>query len=187
MLEAICHDMVERKSHDIEEIRLSLNLSPQYLDRGDFYKKLSTTLQNFGISPTLIEVEVTENICIRNPEHVIGQLNMLCGLGVSVAIDDFGTGYSSLAYLQRFSIHTLKIDQSFVQEIHWENSHSPIILAIISIASGLGLNVIAEGVETKIQEKYLAEAGCKIMQGYLYHRPLSQQSLIQLLVEQKIR
>ena len=130
-----------------------------------------------------MEIEVTENTFIRNPEHAIDQFNKLAQLGVSIAIDDFGTGYSSLAYLQRFSIHTLKIDQSFVKEIHWESTHSPIILAIISIARGLGLNVVAEGVETEIQARYLERAGCKIMQGYLYHPPIPKSTLIQKLVQ----
>jgi EAL domain-containing protein (putative c-di-GMP-specific phosphodiesterase class I) len=184
MLEAICSDLIEWNVPGVEQIKLSLNLSPQYLDRGDFAKKLKSILKRYNIPPRQLEVEVTENICIRNPEHAIGQLNMLCELGVSVAIDDFGTGYSSLAYLQRFSIHTLKIDQSFVKEIYWEKTHSPIILAIISIAKGLGLNLVAEGVETEVQARYLERAGCEIMQGYFYHRPLSQKKLIQMLVQQ---
>jgi EAL domain-containing protein (putative c-di-GMP-specific phosphodiesterase class I) len=89
-----------------------------------------------------------------------------------VAIDDFGTGYSSLAYLHRFPVHTIKIDQSFVKEIQDEHSHYPVVLAIISIARGLGLNLIAEGVETEVQARYLRANGCLMMQGYLYYRPM---------------
>ncbi len=92
---------------------------------------------------------------------------------MSVAIDDFGTGYSSLSYLHRFPIHTIKIDQSFVKEIHDEHGHYPVILAIISIARGLGLHLIAEGVETDVQARYLKANGCMTMQGYLFHRPIS--------------
>ena len=185
MLEAICSDLTECNSTRNEKINFSLNLSPQYLDRGDFFNKLKNTLVRYNISPQQVEVEVTENICIRNPEHAASQLNMLGELGVSVAIDDFGTGYSSLSYLKRFSIRTLKIDQSFVKEIHWENTQSPIILAIISIAKGLGLNLVAEGVETEIQARYLERAGCKIMQGYYFYRPLSQKMLIETLSRQE--
>ena len=130
-------------------------------------------LVRYGISPAQIEVEITENICIRNPQYAIEQLNKLCQLGVSVAIDDFGTGYSSLSYLHRFPIHTIKIDQSFVKEIHDEHGHYPVILAIISIARGLGLHLIAEGVETEVQARYLKANGCLTMQGYLFHRPIS--------------
>ena len=171
MIGALCRDMLQWKNIG-NQVRLSLNLSPQYLDRGDFYEKMRNALLRYGIAPSQIEVEITENICIRNPQHAIEQLNKLGQLGVSVAIDDFGTGYSSLAYLHRFPVHTIKIDQSFVKEIHDEHGHYPVVLAIISIARGLGLNLIAEGVETESQARYLRANGCLTMQGYLYHRPM---------------
>jgi diguanylate cyclase (GGDEF)-like protein/PAS domain S-box-containing protein len=173
MIGALCRDMQQWNAAGGQAIRLSLNLSPQYLDRGDFFEKMRGALTRYSISPDQIEVEITENICIRNPQYAIDQLNKLCQLGVSVAIDDFGTGYSSLSYLHRFPIHTIKIDQSFVKEIKEEHGHYPVILAIISIARGLGLNLIAEGVETEVQARYLKANGCLTMQGYLYHRPIS--------------
>jgi diguanylate cyclase (GGDEF)-like protein/PAS domain S-box-containing protein len=173
MIGALCRDMLQWNAAGGQAIRLSLNLSPQYLDRGDFFEKMRGALARYAISPDQIEVEITENICIRNPQYAIDQLNKLCQLGVSVAIDDFGTGYSSLSYLHRFPIHTIKIDQSFVKEIKEEHGHYPVILAIISIARGLGLNLIAEGVETDVQAHYLKANGCLTMQGYLYHRPIS--------------
>ncbi|MBI3222947.1 MAG: EAL domain-containing protein [Nitrosomonadales bacterium] len=184
MLEAIFSDLIEWNAVGGEAIRMSLNLSPLYLDRGGFFEKLKGSLTRYGVPAEQIEVEVTENICIRNPQRAIEQLNRLDQVGVSVAIDDFGTGYSSLAYLQRFPIHTIKIDQSFVREIHRDDSHAPIVLAVISIAKGLGLNVIAEGVETETQASYLQRAGCSTMQGYLYHRPIPQRQLINLLQRQ---
>jgi EAL domain-containing protein (putative c-di-GMP-specific phosphodiesterase class I) len=141
-------------------------------------------LMSYGISPSQIEVEITENICIRNPQHAIEQLHKLCQLGVSVAIDDFGTGYSSLSYLHRFPIHTVKIDQSFVKEIHDEMGHYPVILAIISIARGLGLHLVAEGVETREQARYLQANGCTTMQGYLYHRPIPLQQFLNVINQQ---
>jgi len=184
MLGALCRDMLLWNAAGGDNIRLSLNLSPQYLDRGDFFEKMRGALTRYGISPAQIEVEITENICIRNPQYAIEQLNKLCQLGVSVAIDDFGTGYSSLSYLHRFPIHTIKIDQSFVKEIHDENGHYPVILAIISIARGLGLHLVAEGVETEVQARYLQANGCSTMQGYLYHRPLALATFIDVLNEQ---
>ncbi len=184
MIGALCRDMLQWNASGGEAIRLSLNLSPQYLDRGDFFEKMRGALVRYGISPAQIEVEITENICIRNPQYAIEQLNKLCQLGVSVAIDDFGTGYSSLSYLHRFPIHTIKIDQSFVKEIHDEHGHYPVILAIISIARGLGLHLIAEGVETDVQARYLKANGCLTMQGYLYHRPIALTNFIKLLTEQ---
>ncbi len=184
MLGALCRDLLLWNAAGGDAIRLSLNLSPQYLDRGDFFEKMRGALTRYGISPAQIEVEITENICIRNPQYAIEQLNKLCQLGVSVAIDDFGTGYSSLSYLHRFPIHTIKIDQSFVKEIHDEQGHYPVILAIISIARGLGLHLVAEGVETEVQARYLEANGCTTMQGYLYHRPISLSHFIHVLQEQ---
>ncbi|WP_156885600.1 putative bifunctional diguanylate cyclase/phosphodiesterase [Massilia niastensis] len=178
MIGALCRDMLQWKMVGGADVRLSLNLSPQYLDRGDFFEKMRGALLRYGIAPGQIEVEITENICIRNPQYAIEQLNKLCQLGVSVAIDDFGTGYSSLSYLHRFPIHTVKIDQSFVKEIHEQGGHYPVILAIISIARGLGLHLIAEGVETVEQANYLRSNGCHTMQGYLYYRPIPLQDFI---------
>ncbi len=184
MLEAICSDLLEWRTCSGEALRLSINISPQYLDRGDFFEKLNQALIRHQIPPSQIEVEVTENICIRNPQVAIEQLEKLCQLGVSVAIDDFGTGYSSLSYLHRFPIHTIKIDRSFVMEIQDPDAQFPVVLAIVAIAKGLGLNLVAEGVETDVQSRYLQDAGCKIIQGYLYHRPMSQDTLLGLLQTQ---
>lgn len=184
MLEAICRDILVWNSVGGESVRLSLNLSPQYLDRGDFFGKLKDALIRYGVAPSQIEVEVTENICIQKPQTAIDQLDKLCQLGVSIAIDDFGTGYSSLSYLHRFPIHTIKIDRSFVMEIKDEGAQFPVILAIISIAKGLGLNLVAEGIETAVQERYLEKSGCETMQGFLYHKPMSQKTLVDLLRNQ---
>jgi diguanylate cyclase (GGDEF)-like protein/PAS domain S-box-containing protein len=181
MLEAICSDFLQWTGIGGDDLRLSLNISPQYLDRGDFFEKLKNALVRHHIPPGQIEVEVTENICIRNPQNAIDQLDKLCQLGVSVAIDDFGTGYSSLSYLHRFPIHTIKIDRSFVMEIQDPSAQFPVVLAIVAIAQGLGLNLVSEGVETPVQAKYLADAGCKIMQGFLYHQPMAQGRLMELL------
>lgn len=181
MLEQICRDLLAWNMVGGEALRLSLNISPQYLDRGDFFEKLRQALIRHRIAPSQLEVEVTENICIRNPQTAIDQLDKLCQLGVSVAIDDFGTGYSSLSYLHRFPIHTIKIDRSFVTEIRDASMHFPVVLAIVAIAHGLNLNLVAEGVETPVQAGYLADAGCRIMQGFLYHQPMSQSRLLTLL------
>ncbi len=181
MLEAVCRDMRDRNMAGLVPIRISMNISPQYLDRGDFAERMRQVLPQYSIPPEQIEVEITENICIRNPQHVNEQLTRLCQIGVSVAIDDFGTGYSSLSYLHRFPIHTVKIDQSFVKEIQREDGHFPVVLAIISIAKGLGLNLIAEGVESEVQARYLEQCGCVTMQGYHYFQPLPARTLFEVL------
>jgi len=184
MLEAVCRDLTAWNAVGGDPIYMSINLSPHYLDRGDYVDKLKNTLDRFQISPSQLEVEVTENICIRNPLTAIEQLNKLCQLGIKVAIDDFGTGYSSLSYLHRFPIHILKIDRSFIMPIEDEYMQFPVVLAIISIAKGLGLKLVAEGVETEVQKRYLERAGCETIQGYYFHRPMQQAKLLALLEEQ---
>jgi diguanylate cyclase (GGDEF)-like protein/PAS domain S-box-containing protein len=181
MLKAVCRDLALWNTQVEDRVRLSLNVSPQYLDCGDFVEKMKTALNRHALAPSQIEVEITENICIRNPQYAIEQLNKLGQIGVSVAIDDFGTGYSSLAYLHRFPVHTIKIDQSFIREIQQMQAHYPVVLAIISIAKGLNLNVVAEGVETETQAAYLEQVGCTTMQGFLYYRPVSSAQFVQLL------
>lgn len=185
MLGALCRDLLQWNAVGGSAVRLSLNISPHYLDHGDFYDKIRAALSRYGIPPSQIEVEITENVCIRNPQYAIEQLNKLCRLGISIAIDDFGTGYSSLSYLHRFPVHTIKIDQSFVKEIQRDNGHFPVVMAIISIAHGLGLNLVAEGVETKTQARYLEQLGCKVMQGYYYYKPLSRLQFLELLREKR--
>jgi diguanylate cyclase (GGDEF)-like protein/PAS domain S-box-containing protein len=184
MLEAVCRNLRDWNARTSTALRLSINLSPQYLDRGNFSEKLKNALERNDLSASQFEVEVTENICIRNPLNAIEQLNRLCQLGVSIAIDDFGTGYSSLSYLHRFPIHTLKIDRAFVMEIRDETTLLPVVLAIISIAKGLKLHLIAEGVETVTQKRYLAQAGCQTFQGYYFYRPMRQDKLLALLQAQ---
>jgi diguanylate cyclase (GGDEF)-like protein len=181
MLDAVCLDLKKWSTVCDEKFRLSLNISPQNLDHGNFPAKLFETLKRNKIFPSQIEIEITENISIRSPQQAIVQLDQLCRLGVTIAIDDFGIGYSSLSYLHKFPIHTIKIDKAFVSEIQSEQGHYPIVLAIIAIAKGLGLRLVAEGVETETQARYLMQAGCVTMQGYLYHRPMSSDKLLQVL------
>jgi len=185
MLEAVCCDLLQWNALGEERIHMSINVSPHYLQRGDFYDGLRDTLEHYRIAPAQIEVEVTENICIRNPLAAIEQLNKLCQLGVKVAIDDFGTGYSSLSYLHLFPIHVLKIDRSFVVPIEDDTMQYPVVLAIISIAKGLDLKLVAEGVETEVQKRYLEQAGCQTFQGYYFHKPIRQEAILPLLRAQQ--
>jgi len=161
--------------------QISINLSPTYLERYDFSEKIQETLNYYQIMPSQIEIEILENINISNMEHVINQLHKLNQLGVKIAIDDFGTGYSSLNYLERFPVDTIKLDQIFIKEIKEKSIKSPIISAIISIAQGLDLNLIAEGVETEFQSNYLQNLGCFLMQGFFYSKPLPSNQFTKLL------
>lgn len=181
MLDAVCLDLKKWSTVCDEKFRLALNISPQNLDHGNFPAKLFETLKSNKIFPGQIEIEITENISIRSPQQAIVQLDQLCRMGVTIAIDDFGIGYSSLSYLHKFPIHTIKIDKAFVSEIQSEQGQYPIVLAIIAIAKGLGLRLVAEGVETETQARYLIQSGCVTMQGYLFHRPMSSENLLEVL------
>jgi EAL domain-containing protein (putative c-di-GMP-specific phosphodiesterase class I) len=114
---------------------------------------------------------------MKNPENTIAILERLRSMGVRTSIDDFGTGYSSLSYLKRFSIHTLKIDQSFVREIAFDSSDAAITASVVELAHNLGLDLVAEGVETLSQLNYLASRGCDRIQGYLVGQPMASDSL----------
>ena len=181
MIKSVCQDVRYWRKMHCRPVQIGINLSPSCLDHEDFYGKLRHALIENDVPPSQIEVEITENFCIGEPEHAVDQLNKLANIGVRVAIDDFGTGYSSLAYLHRFRIHTLKIDQSFVREIKENAVHFPVVLAVISIAQGLKLDLIAEGVETTMQADYLEQAGCRTMQGFLFHRPMARAEFSQLI------
>jgi diguanylate cyclase (GGDEF)-like protein len=181
MVESVCRDVRFLRDRGKEEVRISINLSPTCLMRDNFFRTLSNSLDTWKIPGEQIEVEITENICIRNPEAAIQQLKKLQGLGTRIAIDDFGTGYSSLAYLQRFPVDTLKIDRSFISEIGHDGGHFPVVLAVVAIASGLSLDLVAEGVESATQADYLEQAGCRIMQGYHFHKPMQLEQFADLL------
>jgi diguanylate cyclase (GGDEF)-like protein/PAS domain S-box-containing protein len=181
MIRALCRDMAAWSGIGPDGFKLSVNLSPQYLDRPDFIDRLQNNLLCHAVRPGQIEVDITENVCLRDPQHAIEQLNKLAGMGISVAIDDFGTGYSSLAYLHRFPVRTIKIDPSFVHEIRAADGHYPVVLAIISIARGLHLNLIAEGVDNDVQARYLHANGCMVMQGPLFYRPMPIGHLVETL------
>jgi EAL domain-containing protein (putative c-di-GMP-specific phosphodiesterase class I) len=129
-------------------------------------------LQETGLDPRLLDLEITEGSAMKNPENTIRTLEALKRLGVSVAIDDFGIGYSSLNYLKRFPIDIIKLDQSFVQDLAFDPGDRAIASAVIALANSFGLIVIAEGVETAEQLAILREQGCNHMQGYFFSLPL---------------
>lgn len=149
------------------ELALSVNVSATQFQQANFIDSLAQCLEETGLPPGRLELELTESILIHNVEETLRRLEDLVALGVRLSIDDFGTGYSSLAYLKRFPIHKLKIDQSFVRDIPHDESDTAIATAVIGLAGVLKLRVIAEGVETDIQRQFLLDAGCHEFQGYL--------------------
>ncbi|WP_404368930.1 EAL domain-containing protein [Marinobacter sp.] len=151
-----------------ENLRLSVNLSPIQVDHPRFVENLMEQLQLQNFPPGNLEIEITENVIMSDLEQISIKLRELARLGVRIAIDDFGTGYSSLNYLHRLPIHTLKVDQSFVREIRTGDDGACIVNAIVAMAHGLKLDIVAEGVETDIQLAYLKGLGCHQVQGFFY-------------------
>ncbi|WP_018872876.1 bifunctional diguanylate cyclase/phosphodiesterase [Thioalkalivibrio sp. ALJ16] len=159
------------------ELRLAINLSPVLVERDDFVEDFLGILGETGFPPDLLEVEITENLLMSDTVDTVHKLNRLCAAGVQIAVDDFGTGYSSLSYLQKLPIHTLKIDRSFTHTICQEDE-ACIVNAIISMARGLQMNIVAEGVETEAHRDYLQRLECPMMQGFLFSPPAPLHALL---------
>jgi EAL domain-containing protein (putative c-di-GMP-specific phosphodiesterase class I) len=165
--------------------RMSVNLSPSEIRRGGVVERVSRILNETGLPPDRLELEITESGLMETGGSAEQFLHMLHSLGVTLTIDDFGTGYSSLAYLKRFPVHQLKIDRSFVQDLPGNDNDGQLVATMIAMARGLKLAVVAEGVEMPDQEAYLASRGCDLVQGYLYSRPLPAPALAAWLQERQ--
>jgi diguanylate cyclase (GGDEF)-like protein/PAS domain S-box-containing protein len=163
------------------ELYISVNVSPRQFRNDQFIKDVDDAIALSGLKAHQLLLEITEGILMSDPEHAEALLTELTARGVRIAIDDFGTGYSSLAYLKRFPIATLKIDRAFIRDLPESVKDAAICNAIISLASHLGLTTVAEGVETEAQLGFLAENGCRLIQGYLTGRPLLPAHAIELL------
>lgn len=168
VLNTACEDMQRWRNVGSNDIRMAVNFSASQIEQADFVKMVQRTLKQSGLPSRSLEIELTEDSIMKDIGAVIGKLALLADSGVSVAIDDFGVGYSSLSYLRKLPIHTLKIDRSFVQDIRSERDAGSLVSAIVSMASGLTLNSVAEGVETDTQVNFLRRLGCYEMQGFLF-------------------
>ncbi len=165
--------------------RIAINVSPKQFRQSSFVSQVKKTLEEFQLDPCRLEIELTEGVVIADVDDTIRKMHALKSLGISISIDDFGTGYSSLAYLIKLPIDVLKIDQSFGRDITCDKNNSVIVETIISMAQHLKMNVIAEGVETEAQLKHLAIQGCRILQGYLFSKPLVSEEFAEFYSEHK--
>ena len=166
-------------------MRLSVNFSARQFQQPSFITSVAEILKTTNLDPRWVEVEITESSIMKEPDQAIEKLHELKLMGIRVAIDDFGTGYSSLNYLKRFPIDTLKIDKTFVADVCKDPHDTAIVRAIITLGHALDLTVIAEGVETQEQLKYLSSLGCDVVQGFLFSKSLSAPVFEELLVEQR--
>lgn len=171
VLRASCRQLAEwREAGMPRHVRMAVNVSGQDFERDDLVGSVMGALAEFGIEPSALELEITESILMRDTERTNVTLEALKREGVPIAIDDFGTGYSSLAYLQRFAVSRLKIDRVFVQALE-ETQDGTIAEAVIALGHRMGMEVLAEGVETEAQLASLASVGCDLVQGFLPGRP----------------
>lgn len=153
-------------------LTIAINLSVRQFQSDTIVDTIKRTIHDYNISPTLLELEITESIAIHDNESVRNILGAISNIGISIAMDDFGTGYSSLSGLRDLPINIVKIDQSFVRNINIDEESTFMIKAILQLAKGLKLTTIAEGVETEEQLIFLKENGCDIAQGYLIGKPM---------------
>ena len=172
VLQAACRQIREWQHTQLNRIIMSVNISPQQVYLDDVVAIVKDAVADAGIRPELLDLEITESLLMRDIEATIEALKRLKNFGVSLSIDDFGTGYSSLSYLKRFPIDALKIDQSFVQDLHRDADDAAICAAILAMAHSLNLRVVAEGVELEEQLDFLRRHNCEQVQGYLFSKPL---------------
>ncbi len=162
-------------------LRVAVNLSARQFKQPSLVDAISRALEDTGLDPRFLDLELTENIVLGNAQATIETMQQLCAMGIRISIDDFGTGYSSLRYLRRFPISTLKIDRSFVRDIDVDPDGAAIATAVINLGHSLRLNVVAEGVETTEQLEFLCAGGCNQIQGYVFSRPLPPEQIAGLL------
>ncbi|TFW31212.1 putative bifunctional diguanylate cyclase/phosphodiesterase [Duganella callida] len=181
VLEEACRQISVWQAETGQRVSIAVNISPRQFAAPGFLAHLEDLLATSHVDPACLELEITESVMVEDAESAIALLHRLRALGLRLAIDDFGTGYSSLAYLSRFPIHKLKIDQSFVRNMHAVSEQAAIVQATISLGHSLGLTVIAEGVESETQRAMLSVWRCDEIQGYHYSRPLPAASALHFL------
>jgi EAL domain-containing protein (putative c-di-GMP-specific phosphodiesterase class I) len=169
---AACRQLANWRGTACEQLRIAVNLSGRELDDESLVEHVRDALLSEEVDPSMLEVELTEEIFIQNIEHNLNQLSRLHQLGVQLAIDDFGVGYSSLGYLRDFPVDLLKIDRSFITDVTERHDDAVITRAVINLAHNLGIQVVAEGVETEEQLNFLKAHRCNLAQGYLISRPI---------------
>ncbi|WP_210396102.1 putative bifunctional diguanylate cyclase/phosphodiesterase [Motiliproteus sediminis] len=182
VLDHACSVLADWSRHGLRDLTLAVNVSARELLQNDFNRYVLDTLERHGVAAHQLELEITENVLMQDMDQAVSKLRALAEQGIRVAVDDFGTGYSSLSYLQRLPLDTLKVDRSFISAITTADERNAIVTAIVAMARGLGLNLVAEGVESDAQLRYLQGLGCPKVQGYLIGRPMPPQELLRRLI-----
>ena len=181
VLRQACRQARQWQEEGLAQIRVSVNISVYQLRQGNLTSLVRQVLEETGLAPQYLELELTESQLLDNVDSVIVTFRQLRELGVKLAIDDFGTGYSSLSYLKRFPVHYVKIDQTFIRDLSPGGEDAAITRAIIAMAHSLELKVVAEGVETQAQMDFLKSQNCDEIQGFLISRPVEASTFAELL------
>ena len=181
VLKEACAQNMAWQRHGLRPVTIAVNLSPRQFADGQLLHDVDEALLASGMSPVLLQLEVTESMVMRNVPRAIRVLDAIQSRGIRLAIDDFGTGYSSMSLMKQFPIDTIKIDRSFVRDLAEDSEDQAIAQAIISMGKALGMTVVAEGVETVEQREFLRAHACDEMQGYLFSKPLPPRELAELL------
>jgi diguanylate cyclase (GGDEF)-like protein/PAS domain S-box-containing protein len=181
VLRRACLDLLRLERLGVDTVRIGVNMSPQQFVDRDIVATLQKVLQDTGVTPHLLDVEITESTLINDPERVIHHLQQMKSLGLHISLDDFGTGFSSLSYLKHFPADTLKIDRSFIIELAENPKDEAIAMTIITLAHSMGMTALAEGVEEMRQFAVLRQFGCDVVQGYLFSPALCFDDVIEHL------
>ena len=181
VLRSACNQVVRWRQEGLAPLRVSVNVSAVQFQSASFVSMVERVLSSTGVTPGLIELEMTESLLMRNAEKACVTINELKALGVRISIDDFGTGFSSLNYLRHFAVDYLKIDRSFVTEIAVNKRDRAVATAITDLAKALDITVVAEGVETEAQAEFLHDIECGELQGFLFCKPLPVEALLRYL------
>jgi diguanylate cyclase (GGDEF)-like protein len=183
VLRRACTDAVKWPNH----VKLAVNLSALQFRTGNLFALVKQTLEETGLSPKRLELEITESLLLDKVDQVMATLHALRALGIHISMDDFGTGYSSLSYLRKFPFDKIKIDQSFVRNLADNADSQAIVRAILSLGSSLGITITAEGVETEAELDHLKLEGCNEGQGYLFSKARPQTEVLELLAQKTVR
>lgn len=183
VLREACRQMAEWRGLGLGRIPVAVNLSARQLQHPGLSATIGEILQQHDIAADQLMLELTESMIMNNAARTIAALNRLQGMGLRLSLDDFGTGYSSFSYLRTFAVHQLKIDKTFVRELCAQTTNERIVQAIVAIGHTLGMEVVAEGVETPAQAELLRRLDCDVLQGYHFSRPLEAQAMTRLLQE----
>jgi EAL domain-containing protein (putative c-di-GMP-specific phosphodiesterase class I) len=173
VMKTACAQNVAWQRQGLPPVCMAVNLSLRQLIDDNLLEDIKAALDDSGMAPNLLELEITESMVMHNPPRLIELLTNIKKLGVRLAIDDFGTGYSSLAQIQHFPIDTLKVDRSFIRNLAQDSENQAITQAIITMGKTLKLTVVAEGVETQEQKDFLRDLICDEMQGFYFSKPIA--------------